>query len=354
MNRLYNCVRVCLFLPVDISARACEVPPPLSWPSWHVSTHTSLYATPNYLCCIQTFNLHTPDATHINHRPYSMSVDGGNVGQYLCKNKTCPGSDLILFSHARCAQTTQTDIYSAWRRLSLASFCLILCFIHPTGCAPPFCPLFAWVELDSLSLSSILSVYLSLIAACFMGHLWNCTCVCALFHLCVCVYIFVRSRVGYPILLCVIMGGVFRWQKGRGMGRLERAERGSPGWAAANERSPDGHEFACSRQLIRQTAEPRPLQQHLFLLWVCQLPLRPSFLPLLSRICIPGHSRYFSVFDCWGRDIQRFIKRPPEVLSVYLSYFKMCLFWISAWVLCKAQHRVCILSISSSELWWCL
>ncbi|TMS22973.1 TBC1 domain family member 1, partial [Larimichthys crocea] len=52
------------------------------------------------------------------------------------------------------------------------------------------------------------------------------------------------------------------------MGRLERAERGSPGWAAANERSPDGHEFACSRQLIRQTAEPRPLQQHLFLLWV--------------------------------------------------------------------------------------
>lgn len=196
MNRLYNCVRVCLFLPVDISARACEVPPPLSWPSWHVSTHTSLYATPNYLCCIQTFNLHTPDATHINHRPYSMSVDGGNVGQYLCKNKTCPGSDLILFSHARCAQTTQTDIYSAWRRLSLASFCLILCFIHPTGCAPPFCPLFAWVELDSLSLSSILSVYLSHCCLLYGSSVKLYVCVRALPSVCVCVY------------LCPLRGGV--------------------------------------------------------------------------------------------------------------------------------------------------
>lgn len=124
------------------------------------------------------------------------------MGQYLCKNKTCPGSDLILFSHARCAQTTQTDIYSAWRRLSLASFCLILCFIHPTGCAPPFCPLFAWVELDSLSLSSILSVYLSHCCLLYGSSVKLYVCVCALPSVCVCISL---SAPGWGILSCCVL-----------------------------------------------------------------------------------------------------------------------------------------------------
>lgn len=59
--------------------------------------------------------------------------------------------------------------------------------------------IWVWVELNSLS--SILSVYLSLC--------------CLVYGSTVTVCIFVSSRVEYPILLCVIKGGVFRQQKGR-------------------------------------------------------------------------------------------------------------------------------------------
>lgn len=135
--------------------------------------------------------------------------------------KTSLDSDLILFSlthtltpsnthtlkHTHtdtCTHAMHTNIHteSMWR-LSWPSI-VLLCFIPPAGYAPPFCPLFVWVELDSLS--SILSVYLS--PCCLVYGSTVKECVCALPSLCVCV--FVSSRVGYPILLCVIMGGVFR------------------------------------------------------------------------------------------------------------------------------------------------
>lgn len=191
---------VCVCLLVGMS-QGVPSAPPLSWPSWHV-THLAMRHTPNYLHCIQTiksFTHNTSSITQIQIIAYITGRGRRECGSILMKEKQVRAAT----SHTRTRWTNihaNIHIGSVWR-LFLQFNCVL--FLPQGVLHLSIRYLSGWGSTPSLLL-------------------WvNCESVCV-------------SALGYPILLCVIMGGVFRRQNGREMESRKRD------WALAGLRPVSG------------------------------------------------------------------------------------------------------------------